>query len=103
MTQAGLSVLTSVYLGLFVGGLLFFWLWEDGAPLRPFPDARARRTHALRNLGILASVVLFADIVVGSLLLRVGERLLDPPTGWLAPLDLPVASLIVARSIVQPE
>ncbi len=100
MTQAGLSVLTSVYLGLFVGGLLFFWLWEDGAPLRPFPDARARRTHALRNLGILASVVLFADIVVGSLLLRVGERLLDPPTGWLAPLDLPVASLIVVAFLV---
>ena len=58
MTQAGLSLLTSIYLGLFAGGLLFFWLWEDGAPLRPFPDARARRVHALRNMGVLLAVTL---------------------------------------------
>jgi hypothetical protein len=40
MTPAGISLLTSIYLGLFVGGLAFFWLWEDGAPLKAFADER---------------------------------------------------------------
>lgn len=100
MTQAGLSLLTSIYLGLFAGGLLFFWLWEDGAPLRPFPDARTRRLHALRNMGVLLSVILFADIVVGTWILGVGYRLLDTPTGLLAPLSLPVAAQIAIAFLV---
>lgn len=100
MTPGGLSILTSIYLGLFAGGLIFFWLWEDGAPLRPFPDARARRVHALRNLGILLAVILFADVVVGTWLLRTGERLLEAPTGLLAPLALPIAAQIAIAFVV---
>jgi sterol desaturase/sphingolipid hydroxylase (fatty acid hydroxylase superfamily) len=95
MTQAGISLLTSIYLGLFVGGFVFCWLWEDGAPLKPFSDARSRRRHALRNFGVLAAVILFADLFVGTYLLEIGRHLLDPPTGGLAPLALPLAAQIV--------
>jgi sterol desaturase/sphingolipid hydroxylase (fatty acid hydroxylase superfamily) len=95
MTQAGISLLTSLYLGLFVGGLAFFWLWEDGAPLKPFADERARRGHAFVNLGVLAAVILFADLFVGTYLLRIGAHLLDAPAGLLTPLGLPVATQIV--------
>jgi sterol desaturase/sphingolipid hydroxylase (fatty acid hydroxylase superfamily) len=95
MTPAGISLLTSIYLGLFVGGLAFFWLWEDGAPLKAFADERARRRHALVNLGVLAAVILFADLAVGTFTLRIGEHLLDPPNGLLTPLGLPVAIQIV--------
>jgi hypothetical protein len=46
MTPAGISLLTSIYLGLFVGGIAFFWLWEDGAPLKRVRDgARAGVTR----------------------------------------------------------
>ncbi|CAG0990936.1 hypothetical protein BURK1_02260 [Burkholderiales bacterium] len=100
MTAEGVSLLTSIYLGLFVGGLAFFWLWEDGAPLRPFPDARARRRHALRNLGVLAAVILFADLLVGSWLLRAGERVLETPPGLLTPLALPIAAQVAIAFVL---
>ena len=95
MTPAGISLLTSIYLGLFAGGLLFFWLWEDGDPLKPFASPRERRRHALVNFGVLAAVILFADLLIGTWLLRIGERLLDPPDGLLTPLGLPVWALAV--------
>ena len=100
MTPGGLSTLTAVYLGVTFGGLAFFWLWEDGAPLRPFPDASARRRHVLRNLGVLVSVILVADLLVGTWILRIGERLLDAPDGLLAPLGLPVAALVAIAFVV---
>jgi len=97
MTAGGLSLLTSIYLGLFAGTFAFFWLWEGGSPLRAFDDERVRRRHALRNLGVLAAVILVADLLYGTLTLRVGEHLLDPPTGLLVPLDLPAwAQVVVA-------
>lgn len=100
MTPSGISLLTSIYLGLFFGGLAFFWLWEDGAPLKPFADERARRRHALVNLGVLAAVIVVADLAVGTFVLRIGERLLDPPDGLLTPLGLPVAAQIVVAFLV---
>ncbi|MEO8487394.1 MAG: sterol desaturase family protein [Betaproteobacteria bacterium] len=95
MTPEGLSLLTSIYLGLFFGGLAFFWLWEAAAPLRPFADNGARRRHALRNLGVLAAVVVFADLFVGTWLLRAGDRLLDTPAGLLTALQWPIAAQIL--------
>ena len=95
MTPAGISFLTSVYLGLFVGGIAFFWLWEDGAPLKPFAAERERRRHALVNFGVLAAVILFADLLVGTWMFRIGERLLDTPDGLLTPLALPIGVLAV--------
>lgn len=101
MTQSGLSLLTSIYLGLFAGVFAFFWLWEGGSPLRPFADDRARRHHALRNLGVLLSVILVADLLYGTLVLRVGAHLLDPPFGLLAPLALPPwAQILVAFLVI---
>lgn len=95
MTPGGLSLLTSIYFGLFAGGIVFAWLCEDGAPLRPFVNAAARRRHALRNLGVLLAVFLVADLFVGTWLLRFGEHLLDAPRGLVAPLALPVAAQVV--------
>jgi sterol desaturase/sphingolipid hydroxylase (fatty acid hydroxylase superfamily) len=95
VTEAGLSLLTSIYFGVFFGGLAFFWLWEDGAALKPFPDERERRRHALVNLAILAAVILFADLVVATWIMRIGWHLLDPPNGLLTPLGLPVWALVI--------
>jgi sterol desaturase/sphingolipid hydroxylase (fatty acid hydroxylase superfamily) len=99
LTAGGLSLLTSIYLGLFAGGFAFFWLWEGGSPLRPFADDRARRRHVLRNLGVLLSVILVADIVYGTFVLRVGAHLLDPPSGLLSPLALPTWALVVVAFV----
>lgn len=95
MTPDHLPFFTSLYLGTVFGGLLFAWLWEDGAPLRAWTDAGARRRHVLRNLALLAAVVVFADVVVAQQLLRYPERLFDPPWGLLAPLDLPWPALVL--------
>jgi sterol desaturase/sphingolipid hydroxylase (fatty acid hydroxylase superfamily) len=95
VTPAGISLLTSIYLGLFVGGILFFWFWEDGAPLKPFVDARERRRHVLVNAAVLVAVILFADMLVGTWILRIGERLLEAPDGLLTPLGLPVWALAI--------
>ena len=100
MTPAGISFLTSVYLGLFVGGIAFFWLWEDGAPLKAFADERERRRHALVNLGVLVAVILFADLLIGTWLFRIGEHLLDPPDGLLTPLGLPPWALVIVGIVV---
>ena len=100
MTEGGLSLLSSLYLGLFAGGAAFFWLWEGGAPLRAFRDDRARRRHALRNLGVLAAVILVADLLYATFTLRVGERLLDPPAGLLVPLALPTWAQVAVAFLV---
>ena len=95
MTPAGISFLTSLYLGLFVGGVAFFWLWEDGAPLKAFRDERARRRHALVNLGVLAAVILFADLLIGTWIMKIGDHLLDAPNGLLTPLALPLWAQVI--------
>ena len=95
MTPAGLSLLTSIYFGAFAGGLVFAWLCEDAAPLRPFASANERRRHALRNFGVLFAVVLVADLLVGTWMFRFGEHLLDAPHGLAAQLALPLAAQIV--------
>jgi sterol desaturase/sphingolipid hydroxylase (fatty acid hydroxylase superfamily) len=100
MTPEGISFLTSIYLGLFAGGIAFFWLWEDGAPLKPFAAARDRRRHLLVNFGVLAAVVLFADLLVGTWLLRIGDRLLEAPHGLLTPLGLPLWALAIVGLVI---
>ena len=100
MTEGGLSLLSSLYLGLFVGGAAFFWLWEGGAPLRAFRDDRARWRHALRNLGVLAAVILVVDLLYATFTLRVGAHLLDPPAGLLVPLGLPTWALVAVALVV---
>lgn len=89
MTEAALPALRGVFLGMLVGSLVFAWLWEDGEPLRPFASRVGRRRHYLRNFAMLVSVVLLADLVIGTWWLGVGERLLDPPSGILTALALP--------------
>ncbi len=88
MTETALPVLRGVYLGCFFGAMLFAVMWEDGAPLRAFTTPAERRRHWLRNLGMLVAVLLFADFVVGTWWLRVGERVLEPASGLLTPLGL---------------
>ena len=63
MTPAGVSLLTSVYLGLLVGGIAFAWQWESGAPLRPFAPKRARVVQHQLTLGEPAEVG--AGVAVG--------------------------------------
>ncbi|MEO8976917.1 MAG: sterol desaturase family protein [Casimicrobiaceae bacterium] len=92
--------MTSVYLGLFAGGLAFAWLCEDGAPLRPFANAAERRRHALRNFGVLLAVFLIADMLVGTWLVRFGEHLMDAPGGLVARWALPVAAQVVIAFVV---
>jgi sterol desaturase/sphingolipid hydroxylase (fatty acid hydroxylase superfamily) len=99
MTAAGVSLLTSVYLGLLIGGIWFAWQWESGDPLQPFPSESARRRHALRNLGMLLLVVLVTDLAVGTWLLRAGSHVLDPPRGVTAALGLPIAAQLVVAFV----
>jgi sterol desaturase/sphingolipid hydroxylase (fatty acid hydroxylase superfamily) len=100
MTPEHVSIATSIYLGLAVGGLLFAWAWEDGAPLRRWADAAARRRHIARNLALLATVIVFSDYLVAQQVLRIPERLFDPPAGLLTPLQLPGAALVVIAFVV---
>jgi sterol desaturase/sphingolipid hydroxylase (fatty acid hydroxylase superfamily) len=100
MTPGALSFLTSLYFGLFAGGIVFAWLCEDGAPLRPFANARARRRHALRNFGVLLAVFLFADLLVGTWLLGTGRHLLDAPSGIAARLALPLVAQVLLAIVV---
>ena len=95
MTAAGVSLLTSIYLGLLVGGIAFAWQWESGAPLRPFASPGARWRHALANFGMLVVVVAITDVLVGTWLLRAGSHVLGPPRGVTAGLALPVAAQIL--------
>jgi sterol desaturase/sphingolipid hydroxylase (fatty acid hydroxylase superfamily) len=100
MTPGALSFLTSLYFGLFAGGIAFAWLCEDGAPLHPFASAQARRRHALRNLGVLLAVFLFADLLVGTWLLGFGRHLLDAPAGLAARLALPLAVQVLVALVL---
>lgn len=97
MSAHGVSLLTSIYLGLTVGGIVFAWQWESGDPLRPFATVRARWRHALRNFGMLVLVVAITDLVVGTWLLRAGSHVLDPPSRVAA--ALPVAAQIVVAFV----
>lgn len=99
MAPEHLSLAISVYIGVTAGGFLFAWAWEDGAPLRPWPDAASRRRHLWRNLAMLALVVVFADFVVAQGLLGIPARLFDPPDGALTPLGLPTAALVVVALV----
>lgn len=87
-----LRVIRVGYFGLGAGAFLFFFLWEGGRPRIPFPS---RGRHVLRNLALLALVVLFADVLVGDLLLGIPAHLTAAPRGLLSPLALPTAMLAV--------
>ncbi len=101
MTPGAVSLLTSLYFGLFAGGLAFAWLCEDAAPLRPFASPALRRRHALRNLGVLLAVFLFADLLVASVIFRFGQHLFDAPGGLVAALALPaIAQFTVALIVI---
>ncbi len=83
MTQHGLVWVRAVYLGCFVGTLVFLLYWEEGNPKLPFSDARQRRRHVLRNLGMLFWVVVIADVIVGEGLLNAEDYLLGSPHSLL--------------------
>jgi len=100
MTPEHISFATSLYLGLAVGGFLFAWAWEDGAPLRPWKDAATRRRHIARNLALLAAVILFSDYAIAQQVLQVPERLFDPPDGLLTPLGLPTVALVILAFVL---
>ena len=87
-----LRVVRVGYPGLTVGAFVFFTIWESGRPRVPFAQ---RRTHVLRNLGLFALLLLFADGLVGSVLMGIPARLLDAPRGLLSPLGLPLPVLVV--------
>jgi len=88
VTDSVLSLLRGAYVGSFIGGFVFFLLWEAAKPRCPFADANERRRHVLRNLGCLALIIVFADIVFGQLLLRTYSLLAAVPAGLLTPLEL---------------
>lgn len=100
MTETAVGALRGIYLGLLAGGLIFAWMWEDGAPLREFATRAERRRHWLRNFGMLVAVVLCADLLVGTWWLKVGERLLEPASGVLSPLALSWPLQILAAFLV---
>lgn len=93
--SAPVNPVVVAYYGLSLGLILFFLLWEDGAPHIPFADARQRRTHVLRNLAMLVLVILFADFVVGQGLLHANSFLNAPPVHWLDGMAWPLPVQIV--------
>lgn len=95
MSEQDAGLLRVLYLGLFIGTFALFLQWEAGAPRVPFADVIARRKHVLRNLTMLASVVLFADMIVGEVFLHAYQFLFDPPVFWLEAKRLPLAAQIV--------
>lgn len=100
MTPDQVPTAAAVYLGFLVGTFLFSWGYEGGDPVQPWREPRDRRRHLLRNLALLAAVVVFADIIVGQQLLRYPERLFDAPAGLLAPLALPAWTLVAIAFVV---
>jgi sterol desaturase/sphingolipid hydroxylase (fatty acid hydroxylase superfamily) len=95
MTEQDLSLVRVLYFGLFIGVFAFFLQWESAAAKRPFADPHSRRRHVLRNLGMLALVVVIADLVVGEWLLRAYAFLYQPPVIWLDAMALPLPAQIV--------
>jgi len=91
MTEQDVSTLVRVlYFGLFIGTFAFFIQWETGAAKAPFADEQTRRRHVLRNLAMLALVVL-----IGELFLRAYSFLYQPPVIWLEAMLLPLPIQIV--------
>lgn len=96
---ASVNLVVVFYYGLFIGLVVFFLLWEEGAPKTPFNNTRQRRKHILRNLGMLGLVILIADFVVGQGLLHANDFLYAPPNilldgmTWPLPVQLVIALL----------
>lgn len=101
MSDFALSLLRGAYFGFLAGGFLFFLLWESGAPRRPFADPHTRIRHVLRNFGCLALVVLIADVLFGSLLLKTWQFVAVAPVGLLTrfelgwPLELAIGIVVI--------
>lgn len=90
-----LSLLRGAYFGTLLGGFVFFLLWEGGAPRIAFSSAAARRRHLLRNLGMFALVLLFADFAVGAVLLGTVDRIGAISPGVLSRFDLAWPALVI--------
>jgi sterol desaturase/sphingolipid hydroxylase (fatty acid hydroxylase superfamily) len=88
-----LDVLRVGYPGVTLGSLLFLLVWEGDRP-RDVVPRRAR--HVLRNLALFAVMVIVADGLVGSVVLRIDRHLLDVPRGLLTPLEWPLGAMVVA-------
>jgi sterol desaturase/sphingolipid hydroxylase (fatty acid hydroxylase superfamily) len=104
VTEQDLVVIRILYLGGFFGTLFFLLLWEEGEPLRPFADTRARRQHRWRNLAMLFWVVVIADYVFGQWLFHAESFLFEPPLrlldGLSWPLPMQVAAGLLASDLV---
>jgi sterol desaturase/sphingolipid hydroxylase (fatty acid hydroxylase superfamily) len=87
-----LRVVRVGYFGLTLGAFLFFFVWEGGKPRSAFA---ARGRHVLRNVALFVLMVLFADVLVGDLLLGLKARLTAAPDGLLSPLGWPWPVLAV--------
>lgn len=88
LSDHALSLLRGAYFGTLIGGFAFLLLWEGGAPRIAFGSPAERRRHVLRNLGMLALVVLIADLGVGAWLLNTSGRIGAVSPGLLSRFDL---------------
>lgn len=95
LSDYALSLLRGAYFGTLLGGLIFFLVWEGGAPRIAFADSAARHRHVLRNLVMFGLVVLIADLLVGTWLLETNYRIGAPAPGLLAPLELGWVALLL--------
>lgn len=95
ISDHALSLLRGAYFGTLLGGFFFFLLWEGGAPRIAFSGAAERRRHVLRNLGMLALVVLIADLGVGAWLLGTSSWIGAASPGLLSRFDLAWPVLLV--------
>lgn len=78
MDEHGLILIRTIYSGSFLGIMAFLLLWEGGEERVPFHGGVSRRTHLLRNFGMLFWVVVIADYVVGWSIFHTSSLLLTP-------------------------
>ncbi len=80
------------YVGVSVGALSFFLLWEsgNGVASRSFTTPAQRSRHRLRNLAMLFWVIVLADIIAGHMLFGTAAFLLAPPVALLDGISWPL-------------
>lgn len=95
MSEQGLLLVRTLYLGSFLGIMSFLLLWEDGKPRLSLPGGVTRGLHVRRNLGIFFWVLVVADYLVGWLMLGSSSLLLHPPSFGLGLSTLPLPFQVV--------